>query len=56
MFDNGNHPNCNALKNQVLDPSYNRRRMEQDAMNPDESERCFTDEDMWKVHEEKVTY
>ncbi len=41
--------------NQVLDPSYNRRRMEQDAMNPDESERCFTDEDMWEVHEEKGT-
>jgi len=24
--------------------------MEKDAMNPDESERCFTDEDMWTVH------
>jgi hypothetical protein len=24
--------------------------MEKDAMNPDESERCFTDEDMWNVH------
>jgi len=35
---------------QVLDPSYDRRKMEKDAMNPDESERCFTDEDMWTVH------
>ncbi|MBF0100410.1 MAG: acyl-CoA/acyl-ACP dehydrogenase [Desulfobacterales bacterium] len=36
--------------NQVLDPNYSRRKMEKDAMNPDESERCFTDEDMWRVH------
>ncbi len=34
---------------QVLDPSYNRRMMEDDAMNPDETERCFTDEDMLRV-------
>ncbi len=37
--------------NQVLDPSYDRRKMEKDAMRPDESERCFTDADMWDVHE-----
>jgi len=35
---------------QVLDPAYDRRKMEKDAMNPDETERCFTDEDMWDVH------
>jgi len=37
--------------NEVLDPAYDRRKMEKDAMNPDESERCFTDEDMWEVHD-----
>ena len=37
--------------NEVLDPAYERRKMEMDAMKPDESERCFTDEDMWEVHE-----
>jgi len=31
---------------QLADPSYNRRRMEDDAMHPDDSERCFADEDM----------
>jgi len=36
--------------NQVLDPAYDRRLMERDAMHPDESERCYTDEDMWEVH------
>jgi alkylation response protein AidB-like acyl-CoA dehydrogenase len=36
---------------EVLDPSYDRRKMEMDAMKPDESERCYTDEDMWEVHE-----
>ena len=36
--------------NQVLDPTYDRRKMEKDAMNPKDSERCFTDEDMWDVH------
>jgi len=36
---------------QVLNQPYDRRRLEQDAMKPDESERCFTDEDMWRVHE-----
>jgi acyl-CoA dehydrogenase len=35
---------------EVLSEGYNRRRMEKDAMNPDESERCFSDEDMWEVH------
>jgi alkylation response protein AidB-like acyl-CoA dehydrogenase len=41
--------------NQVLDPAYDRRKMEKDAMNPKESERCFTDEDMWNVHDGKVS-
>ena len=36
---------------QVLNQPYDRRKLEQDAMHPDESERCFDDEDMWKVHE-----
>lgn len=36
---------------EVLRQPYDRRKMEQDAMRPDESERCFTDDDMWKVHE-----
>jgi hypothetical protein len=35
---------------QVLNQRYHRRKLEQDAMHPDESERCFTDEDMWKIH------
>ena len=35
---------------QVLNQSYDRRKLEQDAMHPDESERCFDDEDMWKIH------
>lgn len=34
---------------QVLDASYNRRMMEDDALSPDETERCFTDEDMLRV-------
>jgi len=38
---------------EVLNQPYDRREMEKDAMHPDESERCFTDEDMWKVHEHK---
>jgi acyl-CoA dehydrogenase len=37
--------------NEVLDTAYDRRCMEHDAMNPDESERCFTDDDMWRVHD-----
>lgn len=32
--------------NQVLDPVYDRRMIEEDAMNPERAERCFTDEDM----------
>ena len=36
--------------NQVLNQPYDRRKLEEDAMHPDESERCFTDEDMWQVH------
>lgn len=35
---------------EVLNQPYDRRHMEKDAMHPDESERCFTDEDMWEVH------
>jgi acyl-CoA dehydrogenase len=35
--------------NKVLDPAYDRRRMENDAMTPDSSERCYTDEDMQAV-------
>jgi len=34
---------------QVLAPAYDRRKMEGDAMQPDESERCYTDEDMGRV-------
>lgn len=37
--------------NEVLNEDYDRRKMEKDAMNPDESERCFTDEDMWQIHD-----
>jgi alkylation response protein AidB-like acyl-CoA dehydrogenase len=37
--------------NEVLNQPYERRKLEQDAMTPDESERCFTDEDMWDVHD-----
>ncbi|MDJ0876453.1 MAG: acyl-CoA dehydrogenase family protein [Desulfobacterales bacterium] len=35
--------------NEVLAPEYGRRKMENDAMNPDASERCLTDEDMVNV-------
>jgi acyl-CoA dehydrogenase len=35
--------------NQVLDASYDRRRMEDDAMHPDDNERCYADEDMQRV-------
>jgi len=34
---------------QVLDASYDRRRMEDDAMHPDDNERCYADEDMHRV-------
>ncbi len=40
--------------NEVLDPSYDKRIMEDDATNPDESERCFNDEDFLDVFEGKV--
>ncbi len=33
----------------VLDPSYSRRKLEDDAMHPDENERCYTDEDMARI-------
>ncbi|MFW6011726.1 MAG: acyl-CoA dehydrogenase family protein [Desulfosalsimonas sp.] len=35
--------------NEVLDEQYDRRKMEQDAMSPDGTERCYTDEDMEEV-------
>jgi len=35
---------------EVLNQPYDRRELERDAMNPDESERIFTDDDMWQVH------
>ncbi len=41
--------------NEVLNDGYDRRKMEQDAMSPDDSERCFTDEDMWRVHDHGLT-
>lgn len=40
--------------NQVLDPSYDRRIMEDDATNPDITERCFTDDDMMDVFTGKI--
>ncbi len=40
--------------NEILDPSYDRRLMEDDATNPDVTERCFTDEDMAAVFEGKI--
>ncbi len=38
---------------EVLKQPYDRRHMDKDAMHPDESERCFTDEDMWRHHATK---
>lgn len=38
--------------NEVLNPAYDRRKMEDDAMCPDDSERCFNDEDMERVFQE----
>ncbi|ETR73127.1 MAG: Acyl-CoA dehydrogenase domain-containing protein [Candidatus Magnetoglobus multicellularis str. Araruama] len=35
--------------NEVLSENYNRRKMEDDAMNPDDSERCLNDDDMDRV-------
>jgi alkylation response protein AidB-like acyl-CoA dehydrogenase len=40
--------------NQVLDPSYDRRIMEDDATNPDITERCFNDDDMQDVFDGKI--
>jgi acyl-CoA dehydrogenase len=40
---------------EILNQPYGRRHMEKDAMHPDESERCFTDDDMWAVHNHTVT-
>ena len=37
--------------NEVLDPAYGKRLLENDATRPDETERCFTDEDMMRIHE-----
>ena len=34
---------------EVLESPYDRRKLEGDAMHPDETERCFTDEDMQRV-------
>jgi alkylation response protein AidB-like acyl-CoA dehydrogenase len=39
---------------EVLNQAYDRRHMEKDAMHPDETERCYTDEDMWAVHNLKA--
>lgn len=39
---------------QILDQKYDRRKLEQDAMHPDESERCFDDEDMWRIHNKEA--
>jgi acyl-CoA dehydrogenase len=35
--------------NQVLDLSYDRRKLEDDGMHPDDSERCYTDDDMLQL-------
>ncbi len=40
--------------NQVLHPSYDRRKMENDARHPDDSERCYTGDDMQRVFDERV--
>lgn len=37
--------------NEVLSPDYDKRLMENDATSPDDTERCFTDEDMMCIHE-----
>ena len=34
---------------EVLEPSYDRRKIENDAMCPDDSERCYTDDDMPRI-------
>ena len=40
--------------NEVLDAAYDRRLMEDDATNPDDTERCFTDEDMINIFEREI--
>lgn len=40
---------------EILNQPYNKREMERDAMNPDDAERCFTDNDMWEVHDKGET-
>jgi hypothetical protein len=40
--------------NEVLSSAYDRRIMEDDATNPDITERCFNDEDMLDVFEGKI--
>jgi acyl-CoA dehydrogenase len=37
--------------NEVLKGKRDTRDVEKDALNVDEAEKCFTDEDMWRVHE-----
>ncbi len=39
---------------EVLSERYSKRKMEDDAMNPDEQERCFNDEDMEQVFGNKL--
>ena len=41
--------------NEVLNPSYDRRCMEDDAANPDETERCCTDQDMQDVFDGRIS-
>ncbi len=41
--------------NEVLNPAYDRRCMEDDAANPDQTERCYTDEDMQDVFDGRIT-
>lgn len=38
--------------NQVLDPSYDRRKIENDARHPDDSERCYTGDDMQRIFDD----
>ncbi|MDY6823701.1 MAG: acyl-CoA dehydrogenase family protein [Thermodesulfobacteriota bacterium] len=36
---------------EVLGPGYDKRQMENDATSPDITERCYTDDDMMRIHE-----
>ncbi len=40
--------------NQVLDPSYDRRKIENDARHPDDSERCYTGDDMQRIFDDGI--